>query len=134
MTGLVVVVNVAKMTSLVLVVNEAKMTDLVAMVKVVKITGLVVVVTEVSDGFDCCSPWGKMRDFGGNGQRGKNDGLGGCGYCGESYASKGGLVAPVCVIKVLKMTGLVVVVNHPSGENNVFGGCGKNDESYGFGG
>ena len=50
-----------------------------------------------------------MRDFGGNGQRGKNDGLGGCGYCGESYASKGGLVAPVCVIKVMKMTGLVVV-------------------------
>ena len=51
-----------------------------------------------------------MRDFGGNGQRGKNDGLGGCGYCGESYVCKGGIVAPGCVIKVMKMTALVVVV------------------------
>ena len=38
------------------------------------------------------------------------------------------------MVKVMKMTGLVVVVNPPSGENIGFGGCGKYDESDGFGG
>ena len=54
------------MTGLVVVVNVVKMTSLVLVVNEAKMTDLVVMV-----------------------------GLGGCGQCGESYASKGGLVAPV---------------------------------------